>query len=286
MALNREQTRMLATRSGDTYLVDVGNPAGRPVIVLHGGLGLDHGYLRPAFDQLGDEYRVLYYDHLGNGRSERELDYDAITTNQIWIDQLSDVISMLELQRPIIVGHSYGGYLTLSWAAQNPDVDAEFVLLTTSAKLDHLDLVMENARKRGSAESLRAVEEDLARPQEDDADWERTWRALLPMYFHDPRPEYLAQAVEGAQFSHRAFNTAHLRIVPTYNTVDVLPHVTQRTLVMAGDDDWILPLDPCSLTLAAQIPNADLAVIPAAGHFPFVEQPEAFLAVLRGWLRG
>lgn len=286
MASPRESAQILATRSGDTYVVEVGNPQGRPIMVLHGGLGLDHGYLRPTFDQLGDEYRVIYYDHLGNGRSERDLDYDAITSNQIWIDQLTDVISMLRLERPVIVGHSYGGYLTLSWAEQNPNANAEFVLLTTSAKLDHLDLVMENARRRGSAASLRAVEEDLSRPQTSDEDWERTWRALLPMYFHDPRPEYLELATSGALFSHRAFNAAHLRIVPTYNTVEVLPGITQRTLVMSGDDDWILPLDPCSLLLAQRIPNADLAVIPAAGHFPFVEQPEAFLAVLRSWLRG
>ena len=204
MAATHESVQILSTRSGSTYLVEMGNPQGRPILVLHGGLGLDHGYLRPTFDQLGNEYRVIYYDHLGNGRSERELDYDAITSNQIWIDQLSDVISMLGLERPIIMGHSYGGYLTLSWAEQNRDADAELVLLTTSAKLDHLDLVMENARKRGSAESLRAVEEDLSRPQESDEDWERTWRALLPMYFHDPKPDVLEQAVAGAQFSHRA----------------------------------------------------------------------------------
>ena len=44
---------------------------GPAVMVLHGGLGLDHTYLRPYFDQLADTHTVIFYDHFGNGRSER-----------------------------------------------------------------------------------------------------------------------------------------------------------------------------------------------------------------------
>lgn len=44
---------------------------GPTLLVMHGGLGLDHTYLRPWLDPLADDLRVVYYDHRGNGRSER-----------------------------------------------------------------------------------------------------------------------------------------------------------------------------------------------------------------------
>lgn len=44
---------------------------GLPCLVMHGGLGLDHTYLHPWLDPLGDTLQLVYYDHRGNGRSGR-----------------------------------------------------------------------------------------------------------------------------------------------------------------------------------------------------------------------
>lgn len=51
----------------DFYVETVGE--GPPILMAHGGLGLDHTYLRPAFDRLADAHTVIYYDHRANGRS-------------------------------------------------------------------------------------------------------------------------------------------------------------------------------------------------------------------------
>lgn len=275
----------LQTSGGEVYLADTG-VSGRPLLVLHGGLGLDHGYLRGAFDPFADEYRVIYMDFLGNGQSDRSIDYEAITDNQIWIDQVGDVIEALDLPSPIIAGHSYGGYVAQEFAIQNPEVDMELLLISTAPKLDHLDVAVANARQRGTADQIRAVEEDLALPQESDEAWAKTWRRLLPLYFHAPDDSVIDQLVDGAHFSAQGFNTAHLRALKNFDTTTDLVRITARTLVISGDDDWILPLDPCSLALAQGIPNADLATIPACGHFPFVEQPIAFSTIVRNWLHG
>ncbi len=54
--------------------------SGPPLVLLHGGLGLDHTYFRPRFDQLAERATVVYYDHRGNGRSARPADYGAEMT--------------------------------------------------------------------------------------------------------------------------------------------------------------------------------------------------------------
>ena len=81
-------------------------------------------------------------------------------------------------------------------------------------------------------------------------------------------------------------NAAHLQALKNFDTTAELNRIESRTLVICGDDDWILPLDPCSLSLAAGIPGANLAVFPACGHFPFIEQPAEFLRIVRKWLHG
>jgi proline iminopeptidase len=274
--------RTLDTPVGRSYVVEVGR--GRPVLVLHGGLGLDHGYLRSTLDRLADRYRLVYLDLLGNGRSGRDLDYAAIRDNSGWVRQVTEVVEALGLDDPVILGHSYGGYLALEYALTPAGAGRPLVLVSTAPKLDHGDLVTANARRRGTPEQVHAVQVRLARPQADDAEWADLWRTLLPLYFHAPTPELVDRVAEGTRYSAEAFNAAHLRALRHYDVSDRLAGITGPTLVLAGDDDWILPLEICSQPLAAGIPDAGLAVLPECGHFPFVERPEAFLAVVGDWL--
>jgi len=285
--LSLKTTRMttLRTRGGDTFVEDLGG-AGRPLVVLHGGLGLDHGYLRSAFDGFADEYRVIYTDFLGNGRSDRSIDYKSIHDNQIWVDQVTDLLDVLKLRDPILAGHSYGGYVAQELAIRSPVPGLELLLIATAPKLDHLDLAIANARMRGTEDQVRAVEEDLSYPQESDEQWARTWQRLLPLYFHSPDDAVIDGMMDSTIFSAEGFNTAHLRALKSFDTSADLSRIEARTLVICGDDDWILPLTPCSLSLAAGIPNADLAVIPACGHFPFIERPGEFSTLVRNWLHG
>ena len=60
----------------DLYYESIGN--GPPLLIMHGGLGLSHNYLRPYFDQMAQSHTVIYYDHLGNGRSARPDNFDVL----------------------------------------------------------------------------------------------------------------------------------------------------------------------------------------------------------------
>lgn len=273
---------VLRLSGGEVYVEEVGS--GRPLLVLHGGLGLDHSYLRPAFDRFAGRYRVVYMDFLGNGRSDRTIDYDAIVDNSIWVRQVGDLIDALGLRDPVLIGHSYGGYVSLEFAATQRGRGVPLVLVSTAASLKHLDLVDANAVKRGTPEQVRAVREGLAVPQASDEAWKALWRTLLPLYFHAPTEAMVEAAAAPVAYCARGFNTAHLKVVPGYDMSGRLGEIAARTLVICGDDDWILPLEPCSLALARGIAGASLAVLPDCGHFPFSERPEAFRSVTMDWL--
>ncbi len=87
---------------------------GFPVIVLHGGPGLDHSMFRPYLDPLGDEFRLLYVDERGQGRSDR---VDPATLSlEVFARDVDLLAAALGLDRFALLGHSFGAIVTTKHA--------------------------------------------------------------------------------------------------------------------------------------------------------------------------
>ena len=85
------------------------------LILLHGGPGADHSGFKPAFSQYADIAQVIYIDHRGNGRSDRE-PREAWNLAQ-WGDDVYEFCRALEIERPIVFGGSFGGFVAISYAS-------------------------------------------------------------------------------------------------------------------------------------------------------------------------
>src|SRR5689334_23721701 len=79
---------------------------GLPVIVLHGGPGLDHTMFRPYLDPLGEDFRLIYVDERGQGRSDRvdpvTLSLDVFARD---VDLLAEALGLADF---VLLGHSFG----------------------------------------------------------------------------------------------------------------------------------------------------------------------------------
>src|SRR5918999_3718809 len=96
------------------FVEELGDPTGLPLIVLHGGPGLDHTHLRPWLDPLGDDFRVLFVDERGQGRSER---VDPATLSlEVFARDVDKLAEALELKRFAVLGHSFGAIIA-TWHA-------------------------------------------------------------------------------------------------------------------------------------------------------------------------
>src|SRR5256714_7188860 len=96
------------------FVEDVGS--GFPLIVLHGGPGLDHTMFRPWLDPLGDEFRLLYVDERGQGRSGR---VDPATLSlDIFARDVDLLAEALGLERFALLGHSFGAIVPLRHATE------------------------------------------------------------------------------------------------------------------------------------------------------------------------
>src|SRR5208282_5085640 len=116
------------------------------VILLHGGPGFDHSNFKPDFSRLAEVAQVVYLDHRGNGRSDRG-DPKKWNLPQ-WGDDLRAFCDALEIERPVVLGNSFGGMVAMSYATRHPDHPAKLVLSSTAA-VSRRDRSLEMFQKRG-----------------------------------------------------------------------------------------------------------------------------------------
>jgi len=250
---------------------------GLPCLVMHGGLGLDHHYLTPGLDPLGDVLQLVYYDHRGNGASGRP-PRETLTHAQL-ADDAAALASHLGHDRVAVLGFSYGGFLALEFALRHPDRLGHLLLMGTAPAFGYGDGVRANARRMGANDAQLALLASDAEPASDEA-LGREVRELWPLYFHAYRPEYahlLDDVVFSVQGQPPEAETA------AYDVTGRLGEIAAPTLLLAGRSDFICPPSQADL-LRRGIPGAELAMFERSGHLPYVEEPEATFAAVRAWL--
>src|ERR687887_118030 len=130
------------------FVEEVGS--GFPLILLHGGPGLDHTSFRPWLDPLGDEFRLLYVDERGQGRSER---VDPATLSvEVFARDVDLLAEALGLERFALLGHSFGAILT-TWHAIEIGTAAAYVISgggdSSDALLADVEASLEALGERG-----------------------------------------------------------------------------------------------------------------------------------------
>ena len=257
--------------------------SGRPVYVLHGGLGYDHSYFRPWLDPWAERFEVVFYDHRGCGRSDRPGTM-ADVTHETLIDDLDALRAHLGDESFVIAGNSYGGVLAQEYALKYPERLDGMVLITSLPAFDYQDLLNEGARHRGTPEQVHAVENEFARGTGSDENLKRLAGIVLPLYFHRYDPEIGRQIGERIIYSAMAWDRGFDDLLPAWSVVDQLHEIQTPTLVVAGADDWATPMEVCSQRIHDGLPNSRMLTFEHSGHFPFIEEQDRFLTEVGDWI--
>ena len=179
------------------------------MIVLHGGPGLDHSSFRPYLDPLGDEFRLLYVDERGQGRSERvdpaTLSLDVFARD---VDLLADA---LELERFALLGHSFGAIITTKHAIEIGTADAYVISGggdSSAALAADVDASLEAMGEAG-APIKASWEQEKTVATEDEL--KELLRVQMPFHFAgDPPPGYGEETI-GTPGRAPAFREHRLR---------------------------------------------------------------------------
>ena len=249
------------------------------LLLLHGGPGADHSIFKPAYSQLADIMQVVYFDHRGDGRSDGRDDSEHWRLSQ-WGNDVKSLCDALEIERPIVMGVSFGGYVAMSYALRHPDHPAKLILCSTAASPSKKDIQVEVFERLGGAEAGEAARAFLEDPTRDAT---RDFRRLCgPLYHRSPHDRDIdARTIWNARLMAE-FRRGERE---TMNFLPELHRIKCPTLVMVGEDDPMTPV-PCSEEIVAALPP-DLVRFErfaGAGHGIVADQPERFFEVLRAFI--
>ena len=111
--------------------------AGEPIVVVHGGPLLEHGYLLEHLEPLAEDYELIFYDQRLSGRSAARADPGSIRLATL-VDDIEALREALELGRIHLMGHSWGGMLAMRYAIAHPDNLRSLLLLDSMAASSEL----------------------------------------------------------------------------------------------------------------------------------------------------
>ena len=239
----------------------------RPTIVfVHGGPGFDHSMFKAFYSQLTDIAQLVYYDHRGNGRSE-DGSKERWTLDQ-WADDLRMLCDTLGIERPVVFGTSFGGFVALNYAARHPEHPGKLIVSSTTSKI-HLDRSLGMFEQLGGPEARAVAERFFTEPTKENRD--EYQRVVLPHYSRRPQPpELLARVLRRDEVSEHFFRGELL----TFDLGPSLRQISCPVLQLAGETDPIVTIED-SEDLAAALPDhARLVRFPDAGHFLALEDPD------------
>lgn len=271
---------------GDTRLHIVERGEGYPLIVLHGGPGLDHTTFADYLDPLAGDFRLILVDQRNQGRSDR-CDLETWTLAQMARDVV-DLAQSLGLDKYAVLGHSYGALVTLQNAVDYPGAAAQSIVSSGFPSAGYLEWVGDNLEKFEPVEMRQQVADSWER-ETTVATAEQVAELLgdqLPFHFAnplDPRIAEYAAKTAGAVNSAEVLRHFALQEYGGIEVEDQLGRVSQPTLVLAGRHDRTCSVAAAE-AIAGGIPNAKLVVFENSGHMTFVEENAAYLAAVGQFL--
>lgn len=267
------------TATDGTVLAYRTRGAGPLLVCLPGGPGRAADYLEDL-GGLTATRTLLLLDSRGSGASGLPADDRAYAAE----DHAADVEALREhlgLASLDLLGHSAGGLVAQTWAAQNPSRVGRLVLVTTYLSTADVAQAREQVMVLRSAETWYAEAREAADglPYAPRAEQSRLERGLRPFWYGAWTPRAQAHAASADhQVAPRASSRFALR-APVEELRRRLGAVTAPVLVVAGELDALTP-PAAAREVAAAVPGAELVVLPGAGHFPWVDDGPAFAAVV------
>ncbi len=250
------------------------------LILLHGGPGADHTIYKPAFSHLSDVAQIVYLDHRGNGRSD-DSDANHWTLDQ-WADDLHALIATLGIERPILYGASFGGFVAQAYATRYPDTLGALILCATTAHVDFEEIYAAFARIGGAQAGDTARAYWSAPTPEKRA---RYFEVCLPHYAQSPPdPDVMARmTLKNPVAMH--FNGPDNEM-GRFDFRASLARITCPTLILSGAQDPMMPVmfSDCLLNHLGNAPATHHSIA-GAGHMIPADKPDAFFAHLRTFIQ-
>ena len=274
---------------GRVWYKIVGSGNTIPLLVLHGGPGFPHNYLKPL-ESLSDERPVVFYDQLGCGNSDRPEDPNLWHTER-FVEELAKVRQSLNLEQAHILGHSWGSMLATDYALTQPEGIVSLILASPPLSIPRWIEDVGTYRKQLPADVQEVLDRNELAGTTESEEYEE---AVMEFYrIHicrmDPWPEVLEQTFAGVglQVYHTMWGPSEFFMtgnLADYDRTSRVGELVVPTLFTCGRYDEASP--DATAWYQSLIPQAEIAIFENSSHTPHLEERELYLQVVREFLNG
>jgi pimeloyl-ACP methyl ester carboxylesterase len=244
---------------------------GGEVLVFAHGLLWSHQMFESQVSKFSKEYRVIAYDHRGQGKSEAKRPYDMDTV----ADDAIALIETLGLGKVHFAGLSMGGFVGMRIAARRPDLIKSLILLETSANAEPIENLPKYKTLNGIVKWVGVIPPVANK--------------VMPIMFAESWLADKANASSIKRWKKELMGNKKSITGPVEGVIyrmgveDELAKITCPTLVIVGDEDVATKPEKAKFIQNA-IVGAELHIIAGAGHSSCIEKPEVVNQLISDWL--
>lgn len=272
----RYASRNLVVNGLRFHALEWGEPAAPPVLLLHGGNQTAHSWDLVSL-VLAGRYHVIAYDQRGHGDSEWPRDGEAST--EAMAADAAQIITLLGLRRPVVIGHSMGGLVTMTLLVAHPDVAARSVLVDVGPEIEEEGTRLIRDFVRGTAE-FDSLEQFIERVVAYDPYRSREHIARTARY-------NMMQRADGKYVSkhdlRRRLAEAGAMQTPRRPSLAQVGGIACPVLVTRGANSPVLSPEAAQRFVSA-LPAGRLVTVPDCGHNVHSQNTTGFLAAVLPFL--
>lgn len=260
---------------------------GDPIIVIHGGPGLNHQYLEPYLDPLAKHHTLIYFDQRSSGASGL-CEKENMTIDN-FVEDIEGIRKAFDLGKVTLFAHSWGGILASAYAVKYPD-NLRSIIFCSTIPLDHsFDYEVNTALENRMSPADSALRASIMQSEAFRNGDLSSVKQLMKLTF---KPSFCDTSIWKTLDMHLPDNylVASLSFYGLLPDLKKYDYYTQLSglgvpvLILHGSCD-IAPL-AADEKLKSSIPGAQLVVFDNAGHFIFMESQKQFLKTVSHFLKG
>lgn len=253
-------------------------PGKIPLLCLHGGPGIPHDYLEPLEALANMGRRVIFYDQLGCGNSDRAKSADLYSID-LFKDELVAIRNALNLDRVHLFGQSWGGCLALEHALSRPTGLESLILASTPASIQQFVTEAYSLMNELPADIQKIIQQHEAAGTTQDPEYKQAIEVFNQTFLCrlNPWPSCLTTAYSKAGTEFRGAGK-----IIDWNAEHRLSEISVPTLLLSGKYDEVTPA--CVEKLKQGISSSEWVIFEDSSHMPHLEETERFLQVLDEFL--
>lgn len=255
---------------------------GEPILIIHGGPGLNHKYLFPNLQFLTDRYQLIFYDQRASGRSSLTLDSNSVTIDN-FIQDIDELRNTFGIEKLNIMAHSWGGLLAMKYAIKHPENTKSLILISSVGASSEIStmanqILAEQFTKEDSMHRAEIIQTDEFQKREPNA-----IESLMKIGFKHQFYNIIFLDSLNLSLNKDYIKTSQLlqnlaKDLTEYDFHSDLNKIQSPTLLIYGSHDPLTEL--AGTRIHESIEKSEFKILDNCGHFPFIEKKDEFKSIV------